>query len=150
MIQERSIELSVVKFMRGILDPSVNAIDEVEEEETMSTPTVATYWVRKTPRYIQEGDARGFDIYYWQAVIYASTKTQRDNIAYSIYEHLANHNIEVFDFSNTTDINETSLSRLGVLLVDRVLCDPIRSQNPIPDKLRYQTLITFQTVFQED
>lgn len=151
MIQERNIELSVVKFVKENVDSSITVIDEVEDEVSLSTPTVATFWVKKIPRYYEAGNKRGFDLYYWQSVIYAETKTQRNYISYELYEKFAETMyIDVYDFSDSNSLDDESLSKIGVLLVDRISCDTLRTENPIPDKLRYQALITFQTVFQED
>jgi len=111
----RKVDLSFVYWLRDLLDPSVKVVDSYPTDDSgvplveMTLPTVSVEQSIFLEPFQLGGDLQTkFNIV---IDVYAKTKTQRDDIVYSITGHLAGYNVPVYDYDAgfPPDVNPTQI-----------------------------------------
>jgi hypothetical protein len=139
-ITYRNILLSIMKALEGVLPDGVNLVDETEEH--LETSTVGVYPGPITWEPFEHGNRDDHDILSWFIGVYANTPRERDYIAITVYNQLKDWRIPVYDFEN----NQESL---GFLRVSIPRVEPKRAPEEAIDKLRYFSIVSFQTIYRE-
>ncbi len=137
----RNAYLSIIKAVRDLVPANVDVVDETEEN--LTTATVGVYPGAFRYAAFELGNADDSDVFTWNIGVYADTPHQRDYLSLLVYNKLKDWNIEVKDYSG-------SEAKLGTLYVDKnIFVNPRRAPEEAIDKLRYFSLLTFQTTYQE-
>lgn len=132
---DRSLEFSIITYLQTLVP--VPVIDDSVEQE-LDVPTVVVSCSRKIKRPFQHG-SQELDRYSWDVYIYANNKAERDYLTAAIYDNLE-CGIPVTDLETTP---------LGSLIVEHITASFVIIPPETLDKLRYRTLVSFDTIFQE-
>ncbi len=137
---QRNFELSLHAYLVSILPSSVRVVDENDEEE-LTTCTVGFERVSKHKYPFELGNLPQ-NSYLWLITVYANTRMERDVLASTVFEQLVNP-VPVYDYANASAL-------LGYLLTDNLTEEPVRVPKDLTDKLRFRSLVSFKTIYQED
>jgi hypothetical protein len=136
----RNFNLSLIKVLKDIAPTGVSVVDETEEN--LTTSTIGVYPGPISWQPFEHGNRDDLDIHSWFVGVYANTPQERDYLALLIYNKLKEWSIPVLDFSNEE-------AALGFLLPKNIRVEPKRAPEEVVDKLRYFSIVSFQTIYQE-
>ena len=137
----RNASLSIIKALQDVVPDGVTVVAETEEDLTTTTIGIYPGIIRYSA--FELGNETDADILSWYGAIYANTAQERDYLAILVYNQLKAWVIPVLDYFSA----EETLGNLYVL--DNLMLEPNRAPREVIDKLRYFTLLSFQTTYQE-
>lgn len=145
MYTERKQDLSVLSFLKTLYAdaPFINVVDGFPEEEFV-LPTVALE-LDTIDTYNLEMGSRAFGkIRTWYIDVYATTKAQRDEIAYRLLYALENK-ITVFDYDQGFDNPPV----LGALDPENVQLRIIKVLPDLTELMYYRAVVQFTAVYED-
>lgn len=86
MFYERKEDLAVYYWLKDLL-PGINVVDGFPEE-LLTIPTVSVEWQELELIERELGERHGFRQRLWMIDVFAQNKSQRDEIAYKVYNAL--------------------------------------------------------------
>lgn len=140
---------SMYYWLKGILAPYpiVNVTDDYPDQE-LQLPTVVIQGEDVALFEFEQGSRRRIGKYLWVIDIYASNKSQRDELASKIIR-----NIDTYGYMDVYDYNEgfppaTSPTKLGNMsIIGEVRVSKIKSLPSLMEKLYWRTAIRFYTEY---
>lgn len=152
MLLPRNIDLSVYYFLKGLLPANITVVDGYPTNTLgmpdvgLALPTVAAERVSLSIRPYQLG-GKGLAYYLYVLTVYARTKTERDDITYTIQDQIDDANIPVNDY-NMGFPPDVVPSGIGTLVLDGpITSDPIFVFPDMVEKLYWQSEIRFTAYF---
>lgn len=136
----RNLNLSIIKGLQDIAPVGVSVVDETEED--LVTSTIGVYPGPISHRPFEQGNVDDTDVLSWFIGVYANASNERDYLQLLVYNKLKNWVISVLDFSDGEAV-------LGYMLIENLRAEPRAAPKEEIDKLRYFSLISFQTIYQE-
>jgi hypothetical protein len=131
---ERLIDLSVYHKLKNLLPVSVNVVDAWDDDSDINPPAVAINIAKNERAWLELGSNSTKKIMVFTLEIYATTKTQRENIASLIADGLE-ENIVVYDYNDGFPPSYSPL-KIGAAIIVR---PPNYSPMPIVSGLQPRT-----------
>ena len=136
----RNLNLSIIKGLQDLVPEGVSVVDETVED--LVTSTIGVYPGPISHRPFEQGNSDDMDDLAWFIGVYANAPNERDYLQLLVFNKLKNWTISVLDFSNSEAV-------LGSMFIENLRAEPRHAPKEEIDKLRYFSLISFQTTYQE-
>jgi len=146
MFLERKQDQSVYYFIKNIFAaiPAVKVVDEYPNQ-LLTLPTVSVENMSLTIRPFEIGNRKGRRYAMWAIDVFATSKTQRDDIAYKILETLE-YNIPVYDYDQ--GFPPTTVPQIGVLQPEDIHYNIIKVIPALVDTLYWRSLINLTSTYE--
>ena len=147
MLIERKQDLSVYYYIKDLFSgtPQINIVDEFPEE-LLTLPTVSVEAKTVEPYNIQLGSKTRVKLRVWYIDVFAQTKSQRDDIGYTILNALEEC-IPVYDYDS--GFPPTVVPQDGCMDVDSIRMEIIRVDSRLVSKLYYRAEISFSAIYNQ-
>jgi hypothetical protein len=146
MFLERKQDQSVYYFIKNIFasTPAVKVVDEYPNQ-LLTLPTVSVENMSLTIRPFEIGNRKGRRYAMWAIDVFATSKTQRDDIAYKILETLED-NIPVYDYDQ--GFPPTIVPQIGVLQPEDINYNIIKVIPALVETLYWRSLIMLTSTYE--
>lgn len=142
MLMERLEDLSVYYWLKDTFSASpFIAIEDGFPDKVLVIPTIAVEAGKIDVVEFELGNRIGLRVRRWYIDIYATNKSQRDEIGYELLDILKD-GIPVFDYNDGFP-PAFSPARAGTLIIQSKSYSPIKISADVVGKLYYRATITF-------
>ena len=147
---ERLQDQSILFWLKGVVPNTVTVVDAFPTSLTSADPqlvlpTVSIDAARLQKNPFELGNYRGREDRFWSIDIFASNKTQRDDLAYLISNELEK-NVPVFDYNQGFPPSYSPV-QLGALDVANIEIQPIYVFRDLVQTLYWRSKVTFTSVY---
>ena len=146
---ERKKDLSVYYFISDVFanDTFITIVDGFPVQE-LTVPSVSVESGQLDAMPFEMGNTNRIRVRVWYVDVFATNKTQRDEMAYKILDYLEDYCIDVYNYDEgyPPDVSPT---RLGCIKVQDLGMKPIRIHPELVDKLYYRTQVDFTGVYNQ-
>jgi len=149
MWQERLEDLSVYYWLKDKFSAySFITIVDGYPENDLVIPSISVDWDSIEGRYHELGNRKTVKIRDWYIDIFAKNKSQRDEIAYKIYNDL-DDGIPVYDYNEGFPEQGATPTRLHSLIPIEKKIQNIRVDPELVDELYYRAVVIVTTVYDQ-
>jgi|SRR3989304_2794576 len=146
MLLERQIDTSVFQLISSLFADVefINVTREYPTEEVVN-PTIAVEFESLYVKPFELGNRLGMDFFMWSIDIWAKTRTQRDDLAYTI-KNAIQQGILVYDYQTNEDFT-TLPDSIGALSVEEIKIKPVKIYAQLSSKYNWRTTVTLTAFF---
>lgn len=146
---ERLQDQSVFYWLKSFLPLSVNVVDgfptnnnAIDPALILPTVSVESQSIKSFP--FELGDNQSRHSRMWAIEVFAKTKTQRDELAYSIMNKL-DSNIPVYDYN--LGFPPIDVPLIGALVTEEIVVKPIHVFRDLVKDMYWRSSVTFFTEY---
>lgn len=148
MPRERLEDLSVYYYVKDLFeDTTFINVEDGFPQTTLSVPTIAVDAKKLDAVLWELGNTKRAKIRSWSLDVFAQTKSQRDDIGYTLLDALETC-IPVYDY-NEGFPPETTPTQIGCLKVDTLKMEIVSVLAPLVEKLYWRSRILFTAQYDQ-
>jgi len=146
MYAGRKQDLSIIYWLKGLFNSlGISIVDGFPQEE-FSIPCIAVEWDNIDSYLLQMGSKHRELVRVWYLDVFASSKTQKDEIVYKLLEEIEKENIIVYDYDQ--GFPPTVVPKLGKLSIASFNAKNIEIFPELTNKLYHRATVSFVTQYE--